>query len=88
MSAKEKVNRVKVKIHHDEYTIKGNAAPRHIERVAAFVDEKMRQIEMRNPHLPLSKVAVLSAVNITDELFRLREDYEALIKLLDEDKNN
>lgn len=88
MSAKEKTNRVNVKIFNDEYTIKGNAEARYIEKVAAYVDLKMKHFALIDPILSPKKIAVLAAVNITDELFKLQEDYDELIKLLDEDKNS
>ncbi len=86
MSTKDKINRVTARIHEDEYVIKGNAERKHIEKVAAYVDLKMTQLTLSNRYLNPKKIAVLAAVNIADELFRLQEDYEALIKLLDEDK--
>ena len=86
MSAKDKITRVSAKIHGDEYIIRGDAEKLHIEKVAQYVDLKMNQLTLSNRYLTPKKIAVLAAVNIADELFRLQEDYEALIKLLDEDK--
>jgi len=86
MGAKDKISRVSARIHGEEYIIKGNAETQHIEKVAQYVDSKMNQLTLSNRYLTPKKVAVLAAVNIADELFRLQEDYEALIKLLDEDK--
>ena len=86
MSAKDKITRVSARIHGDEYIIRGNAEAQHIEKVAQYVDLKMNQLTLSNRYLPPKKIAVLAAVNVADELFRLQEDYEALIKLLDEDK--
>ncbi|PKM87430.1 MAG: cell division protein ZapA [Firmicutes bacterium HGW-Firmicutes-12] len=80
-------NRVNVRILNEEYTIRGNADIKHIEKVAAYVDSKMRFLTLKCPNLIPSKVAVLTAVNITYELFQLQKDYDELIKLLDEDKS-
>lgn len=88
MGAKEKTNRAGVRIFNDEYTIKGNADPRYIEKVAAYVDLKMKHFALKDPTLSPKKIAVLAAVNITDELFKLQEDYDELIKLLDEDRKS
>ena len=86
MNAKEKINRVNVRILNDHYVIKGNAEKGHIEKVAAYVDLRMKQLTLKNPYLSPLKIAVLAAVNITDEFFRLQHDYDELIKLLDEDR--
>lgn len=78
--------RVTVKIYGEEYIVKGHARPDYIEDIAAYVDKKMRLIGQKNPHLSISRVAVLAALNIADELNKLKEDYDELVKLLDEEK--
>lgn len=83
----EEKSRVTVKIYGEEYVVKGYAEPEYIEGIAAYVDKKMRLIGQRNPHLSVSKVAVLAALNIADELTRLQEDYDSLVRLLEEEKS-
>lgn len=73
-------------IYGQEYTIKGDESREYVETVARYVDKKMRQISQKSPHLTLPKVAVLTALNIADELYKLQEDYEALIRLIEEGK--
>ncbi|MDH7578407.1 MAG: cell division protein ZapA [Bacillota bacterium] len=80
-------SRVTVKIYGEEYVIKGYAQPEYIEGIAAYVDKKMRLIGQKNPHLAVSKVAVLAALNIADELTKLQEDYDSLVRLLEEEKS-
>ncbi|HHW42113.1 MAG TPA: cell division protein ZapA [Syntrophomonadaceae bacterium] len=82
----EEKTKVTVKIYGEEYTIKGFAGAEYIEGIAAYVDKKMRLIGNKNPHLSVSKVAVLAALNIADELNKLQEDYDSLVKLLEEEK--
>ena len=84
MSAKEKVSRVKVQILNDEYIIRGNADTSHIEKVAQFVDLQMKEIALKDPTLSPKKIAVLAAVNIADEFFKLQRDYDELIMVLDD----
>lgn len=86
MSAKERINRVKVQILNDEYIIKGNAEAAHIEKVAEYVDLQMKQIVLKDPTLSLKNVAVLAAANIANELFKKQQDYDELIMLLDDSK--
>jgi cell division protein ZapA len=76
-------NRVNVKIYNEEYTMKGAASPEYMKRIAQYVDEKMRHISKANSRLGVNKVAVLTAVNMADELFRVRQELYELETLLD-----
>lgn len=78
--------RIKVNIYGAEYVVKANESPEYIEKLAHLVDEKMQQIANRNRSMPGSKVAVLTALNLADELHKLREDYDGLLKLIEEAK--
>ncbi|HHV35508.1 MAG TPA: cell division protein ZapA [Syntrophomonadaceae bacterium] len=78
--------KVAVKIYDEEYVIKGQADPNVIEKIAAYVDRKMRLVGQKNPQLPLSKVAVLAALNIAEDFVKLHEDYNTLSKQFDEVK--
>lgn len=79
-------NRVKVEIFNQEYVVKGNENAEYIEMLAAYVDRRMRMIEQRNHSLSIVKVAVLTALNLADELNKLQEDYDELVKVLEEEK--
>lgn len=87
MKPKDKLNKLTVNIYNDEYVIKGQADQDHIERVANYVDRMMKQISQKNPGLSPKQLAVLTAINVTDELLSLKENYDDLIKLLDEADN-
>jgi cell division protein ZapA len=71
--AKEK-HTVKVNIFGGEYPIKSEADPEYIKRVAKYVDRKMREISEKVDIRATAKVAILAALNITDELFREKDD--------------
>ncbi len=63
---------VKVNIFGNEYTIRGEADPEYIQELARYVDGKMRDIAT-GAHLSVPlKVCILAAVNLADEVFRLR----------------
>ncbi len=65
---------VQVDIFGSQYTIKkGSEDPEHIIRVAAYVDQKMREINEKLPVASVSKVAVLASLNLADELFKERD---------------
>ncbi|GEN35194.1 MULTISPECIES: cell division protein ZapA [Aneurinibacillus] len=82
MSGQNK-ERVVVEIYGQYYTMKGDSSSSHMRMIAGYVDDKMRQIAAGNPRLDTNKLAVLAALNMADEYFRLRMEYEELIKLLE-----
>ncbi len=67
-------NLVKVDIYGKEYTVKGNADKAYIESVAEYVDSKMKEVDANVPFESSLRVAILAAMNITDELFSQRSD--------------
>lgn len=78
-------NRVTVNIYGKTYTVRGNAPAEWIAKVANYVDQKMRDIAGRHVYLDTTKIAVLAALNLADEYFRLKKEYEELLQLLDEE---
>ncbi|MGI5911898.1 MAG: cell division protein ZapA [Syntrophomonadaceae bacterium] len=86
--AKNAVSRVTVNIFNEEYVVKGEENPDYIQMLAAFVDRRMKMIQQRNTNLSTTKVAVLTALNLADELNKLQEDYDELVKNLEEEKKN
>lgn len=69
---------VSVDIYDQIYHLRGTD-PAYIERLAALVDSKMRAVAAHGATVDSLRVAVLAALNITDELFALRTRYEALV---------
>lgn len=80
-----KLTRVTARIMGEDYTIRGQVPEEHIRRIAKYVDERMIQISETYPKLGTSRVAVLAAINMADELFKIREQYEQLTRLLEEE---
>ncbi|SFR13854.1 cell division protein ZapA [Desulfoscipio geothermicus] len=79
-------NRVDVEINGVRYTLKGDAAPEEMFKMARHVDEQMKMMLQRNPRLSLYKAAILAALNITEELYELREEYNNLVKMLEPER--
>jgi cell division protein ZapA len=71
MSAKKNV--VKVTIVGEEYTLRSEATPEHALAVAAYVDQSIRKILGGGNLVESHKAAILAALQITDELFKARE---------------
>jgi len=78
--------RVEVEIFGEHYILKGGSSPEQMLAVAQYVNHKMRQLAGHNPRLSKSQVAVLAALNLADELIRLREEYDNMVKILDPEK--
>ena len=79
----EEPTRVEVEICGEHYVIKGDGTPEQVRRVAQYVHQRMTENLARNPRLSLTKAALLTAVNITDEFLKLKTDYDNLVKLLE-----
>jgi len=76
-------NRVDVDINGERYTLRGDTSPENLFRMSRHVDEQIRLVMRRNPRLSLYKAAVLVALNITEEFFSLREEYDNLVQILE-----
>ncbi len=58
------------------------AAPDYIQRLAAYVDERMHDIAQMNRTMPFNRVAVLAALNIADDLLKLQDHHEHVSHVL------
>jgi cell division protein ZapA len=68
------MNAVKVQIFGQIYTIRGELDERYVQKLAAYVDEKMSAIADVTATIDTQKVAVLAALAIADELHTIRKD--------------
>ena len=66
-------NRVKVRIYGQDYIISGERDEKTISQIAAYVDSRIREVSKYFSGNVQGSLAVLAAVNITDELFETRE---------------
>lgn len=73
-------NKVVVKILGQEYTLISDDAREHMQRVSNLVDDKMRELYNSNKKMSTSMVAVLTALNMTDEYLKAVDEQEAIIK--------
>jgi cell division protein ZapA len=64
--------KIQVEIYGQNYQIRAGADPEYIQNIARYVDIKMREIASGTPTVDSLKIAVLAALNITDEFFQLR----------------
>ncbi|MBI3395494.1 MAG: cell division protein ZapA [Spirochaetia bacterium] len=94
--AVQNVNRVSVDIMGERYWIRGDADTGYIAEVAREVDNRMRLLRSSYPDMSKSRIAILTAINMADELLNERRKErndgseevlrrtQQLIELLDE----
>ena len=70
-------NRVVINICGEELTFIAEESSSYMQRVGAYVNDKMAEV-LDSSKVGRTDAAVLTAVNITDELFKAREDAEHL----------
>jgi cell division protein ZapA len=67
---------IRVMIYDQEYNMKGAVDPEYIEKLAKFLDTKMRSIAARSRTVDSLRVAVLAGLNLADEYHQLKTKYE------------
>jgi cell division protein ZapA len=75
---------VQVEIFGQIYSIKGKDDQSYIRELAAFVDEKMKEVQKGTNTADPHRVAILTALTISDELHRLRKENAALGKIAEQ----
>ena len=65
-------------IYDQEYNMKGQLDPEYIEKLAGFLDGKMRAIAARSRTVDSLRVAVLAGLNLADEYHQLKARYDAV----------
>jgi cell division protein ZapA len=83
-NASERRTSVRVTILGDEYAIRSDASPAHTREVAEYVDRMIRQVLSTGTVVETHKVAILAALQITDELFRLRAEGREMTSAIEE----
>ena len=73
---------IKVRIFGSEYPLRGESEE-FTRKVATYVDEMINTIHAKLPEQPSLTVAVLSALNITEDLFKEREKIRSMTALVD-----
>lgn len=67
-----------------EYTLVSDDSREYMQRVSNLVDDKMKEITAANKKLSTSMIAVLTALNSTDEYLKMKDERDLLLKKLDD----
>ncbi len=70
---------VEIKVFGQTYTVKTDAEEDHIQAVARYVNEKMDEVLKKTRSVSSLNVAILTALNIADDLLREKEKRRALL---------
>ncbi|MDU2197581.1 MAG: cell division protein ZapA [Peptostreptococcaceae bacterium] len=70
------VNKVTVKIQGAEYPMVGDKPAHEMIKVANYVDQEMTKVIESNPKLSTVMAGIVTAINITDQLFEC-DDYSS-----------
>jgi cell division protein ZapA len=66
---------VHVEVHGQRYPIRTTLDPAYVQDLAMFVDRRMALASEASPSTDMLGLAVLTALNIADELFRVRNEH-------------
>ncbi len=76
-------NKITVSIAGQEYTIVAEEGEEYVKRCAALLDRQVREV-MAGTHLGRSDAAILTAMNLTDQLLKEQEAGDALRRQMKE----
>ena len=82
-----KMGNVEVEILGQKYTIKGDAPEEYIKKLAAFVDQRLKEVHLTSPNMAPLKAAIVASLNIADELHKVREEHEKATMEIEEKAN-
>ena len=68
MSAADGKKRVVIEILGEEFVIRSSSSVEHMEEVGQHVDEIMKELNEKHPHMSIYKTAILASLNIASDL--------------------
>ena len=75
---------IRVVIYDQEYFMRGDLNQEYIQKLALYLDTKMRSIAERTRTVDTVRVAMLAALNMADEYHQMKAKYEKSTQELDE----
>lgn len=74
--SKEGSTRTDIEIFGMIYPVRGHDDSEYLRELAALVDHKMREVAEQVNTVDTSRIAILAALNLSDELFQCRRGLE------------
>jgi cell division protein ZapA len=75
---------IDVRIYNQTYSIRGDGNTEYIQELAEYVDRRMKEISVGTLTADSLRVAILTALNIADELHKTRLKLEQLDETISE----
>lgn len=75
---------VEVQILGQNYSVRTEQDAEYVKELASYVDGKLKEIYTVAPNVNHVKAAIMTALGIADELFKIRMEQEHIDKLIDE----
>ena len=75
---------IRVVIYDQEYFMRGDLNQEYIQKLATYLDTKMRSIAERTRTVDTLRVAMLAALNVVDEYHQIKARYEEVTQHLDQ----
>jgi cell division protein ZapA len=82
---KEFSESIKVSIFGKEYEVRGNQDEEYIKTLAEYVDTIMHTIAIKTGIISLERIAILTALNIADDMHKDRRLFEENILKLEKE---
>ena len=76
-------NKLTIDIYGEQYPLKGDVDIEYMKKLAEIVDAKMHELVKKNQYLPAQRIGVLTALHIADDYFKIKKDYDELVRFLD-----
>jgi cell division protein ZapA len=70
---------VKVRIRNAEYLVQGEDNEQQVQRVADYVNDKLKEIEQGAEGLSEKRTAILAALDIAGDYFQIVKEKESLL---------
>lgn len=80
------LNKVTVIINGIEYNLKGEEKEDYLKNLASHVDGKISNLLSQNNRLSTTSASILTALNVTDEFFKMKEEMDRISEELSEEK--
>lgn len=82
------INRVTLRLMGEDYIVTGTDTAEYIEHLGEYLNQRMEQINDSAVEVKLSKaqLAILAALQVTDEFHKLQQEHEELLQLIKEAK--
>jgi len=74
----------KITIQNQDYLLQSDGREEHIQRLAQYVNDKLKEVEESTEGLSEKKAAILVALNIAGDYFQLIEERDELLSKIRE----